>query len=142
VDLFENALARYALLAVSAVSLAALLYLIFLAVRALFREARGIAREAGYRQGSATLRAVVRMTVWAAFFGLFYLLAFSVGKRLGWWAVPLVLAALAAMIWGLLLADRLLTVAPGDVRQQAGIAVTLAGMLALFAAGIVLAIRS
>ena len=78
----------------------------------------------------------------AAFFGLFYVLAFSVGKRLGWWAVPLVLAALAAMIWGLLLADRLLTVPPRDVRQQAGIAVTLAGMLGLFAAGIVLAIRS
>jgi hypothetical protein len=142
VDLFENALARYALIAISALSLAALLYLIFLAVRALFREARGIAREAGHRQRSATLRAVLRMAVWAAFFGLFYLLAFSVGKRLGWWAVPLVLAALAAMIWCLLLADRLLTVPPGDVRQQAGIAVTLVGVLGLFAAGIVLAMRS
>jgi hypothetical protein len=142
VDLFENALTRYALFAVSAVLLAALLYLIFLAVRALFREARGIAREAGHRQRGATLRAAVRMTVWAAFFGLFYLFAFYVGKRLGWWAVPLVMAALAGMIWCLLLADRLLTVAPGDVRQQAGIAVTLVGMLGLFAAGIVLAIRS
>jgi hypothetical protein len=46
------------------------------------------------------------------------------------------------MIWCLLLADRLLTVAPGDVRQQAGIAVTLVGMLGLFVAGIVLALRS
>ena len=141
-DLFENALARYALIAISALSVAALLYLVFLAVRALFRQARGIAREAGHPQGSATLRAVLRMSVWAAFFGLFYLLAFYLGKRLGWWAVPLVLAALAAMIWCLLLADRLLTVAPGDVRQQAGIAVTLVGMLGLFVAGIVLALRS
>ena len=141
-DLFENALTRYALLAVSALLLAALLYLIFLAVRALFRQARGIAREAGHRQGSATLRAVLRMTAWAALFGVFYLFAFSVGQRLGWWAVPLVLAALAAMIWGLLLADRLLTVSPGDVRQQTGIAVSLVGMLGLFSAGIVLAIRS
>ena len=141
-DLFENALTRYALYAISTLLLAALLYLIFLAVRALFRQARRIAREAGHRQGSAALRAVLRMTVWAAFFGLFYLFAFSVGKRLGWWAVPLVLAALAGMIWGLLLADRLLTVPPGDVREQAGIAVTLVGMLGLLTAGIVLAIRS
>jgi hypothetical protein len=141
VDLFENALTRYALIGVSALLLAALLYLIFLAVRALFREARAIARTAGYTQRSAALRAALRMTVWAAFFGLFYLLAFYVGKRLGWWAMPLVLAALAAMLWSLLLADRLLTVPPGDVRQQAGIAVTLVGMLGLFAAGILLAIR-
>ncbi len=141
-DLFENPLTRYALIAVGVLALAALGYLIFLAVRALFREARGIAREAGHRQSGATLRAIVRMTVWAAFFGLFYLLAFYVGKRLGWWAVPLVLAALAGMIWCLLLADRLLTVPPGDMRQQAGIVATLVGMLGLFAAGIVLAIRS
>jgi len=141
VDLFENALTRYALIGVSALLLAALLYLIFLAVRALYRQARAIARAAGYRQRSAALRAALRMTVWAAFFGLFYLLAFFVGRRLGWWAVPLVLAALAAMIWCLLLADRLLTVPPGDVRQQAGIAVTLLGMLGLFAAGILLALR-
>lgn len=140
-DLFENALTRYALIAVSALALAALVYVVFLAMRALFREARGIAREAGHRQGSATLRAVLRMVVWAAFFGLFYLLAFSVGKRLGWWAAPLVLAALGAMIWSLLLADRLLTVPPGDVRLQTRIAVILAAMLGLFAAGIVLAVR-
>jgi hypothetical protein len=141
-DLFAHPLTRYALIAVGALLLAALLYLIFLAARALFRQARGIAREAGHRRGSATLRAVLRMSVWAAFFGLFYLLAFFAGKRLGWWAVPLVLAALAAMVWGLLLADRLLTVPPGDVRQQAGIAVALAAMLGLFAAGILLALRA
>lgn len=139
-DLFDSSFARYALIAVSVLFGAALLYFVFIGVRALFREARSIAAQAGHGQRSATFRAVVRMTVWAVFFGLFYLLAFTLGKRLGWWAVPLVLAALAAMIWSLLLADRLLTVVP--VRQQAGIAVTLLGMLGLFTAGILLAIRS
>jgi predicted secreted protein len=142
VDLFETALTRYVLLTVSTLALAALGYVVFLAVRALFRQARGIARDAGHPRGSASLRAVLRMTVWAAFFGLYYFFAFTVGKRLGWWAVPLAVAALAGMIWCLLLADRLLTVKAGDVRQQAGIAVTVVGMLGLLAAGIVLATRS
>jgi hypothetical protein len=141
-NLFEHVLTRYALIAVAALSVVALAYLVLIATRALFREARGIAREAGHRQGSATLRAVLRMGAWAAFFGLFFLLAFAAGKRLGWWAAPLVLAALAAMVWGLLLADRLLTVAPGDVRRQAGIAVSLVGMLGLFVAGILVAMRA
>jgi uncharacterized membrane protein len=140
-NLFEHALARYALIAVAALFLLALAYLVGLAVRALFREARKVAREAGHRQGSATLRAVLRMAAWGAFFGLFYFLAFAVGKQLGWWAAPLILVALVAMISGLLLADRLLTVTPGDVRRQAGIAVSLVGMLGLFAAGILLALR-
>lgn len=142
VDLFENPLTRYTLYAVSALLLAALLYLVFIAARALLREARGIARAAGHPQGSATLRAVLRMVAWAAWFGVFYLFAFLVGKRLGWWAVPLVLAAFAGMIWSLLLADRLLTVLPGNRRQLAGIAVGVMGMLGLLAAGIVLAIRA
>ena len=141
-DLFDNALVRYALIAAGALAVAAVLFFAFLGARALFREARQTAREAGHRSVSATLRALLRMSVWAAFFGLFYLLAFYLGKRLGWWAVPLVLAALAAMIWCLLLADRLLTVPPGDLRQQAGIAAALVGVLGLFAAGILLAIRS
>jgi Ca2+/Na+ antiporter len=141
-DLLDSALTRYALIAVSALFGAALLYFVVIGARALFREARSIAREAGHAPGSATVRALLRMAVWGVFFGLFYLLAFYLGKRLGWWAVPLVLAALAAMIWCLLLADRLLTVVPGDVRQQAGIAVTLLGALGLFTAGILLAIRS
>lgn len=140
-DLFDSALTRYALIAVSALFAAALLYFIFVGVRALFREARSIARGAGHAPPSASVRAVLRMGVWAVFFGLFYLLAFYLGKRLGWWALPLVLAALAAMIWSLLLSERLLTVVPGDIRQQAGIAVTLLGMLGLFTAAIVLAVR-
>ena len=141
-DLFENAITRYALLAVSVLALAALAYLVGIAVRALFREARGIARAAGHPQASAAFRAVLRMTIWAAFFGMFFFFAFCVGKRLGWWAAPVVLAALAGMIWCLLLADRLLTIPADRVREQAGIAVSVVGMLGLFAAGIMLAIRS
>ncbi len=140
-NLFEHALTRYALIAVAALFLLALAYLVAIAVRARFREARKIAREAGHRQASATLRAVLRMGAWGAFFVLFYLLAFAAGKQLGWWAAPLILAALAAMVSGLLLADRLLTVTPGDVRRQAGIAVSLVGMLGVFAAAILLALR-
>ena len=141
-DLFENPLTRYTLYAVSALLLAALLYLVFIAARALLREAQGIARAAGHPQGSATLRAVLRMVAWAAWFGVFYLFAFFVGKRLGWWAAPPVVAAFAGMIWSLLLADRLLTVLPGNRRQVAGIAVGVMGMLGLLAVGIVLAIRA
>jgi hypothetical protein len=142
VDLFENALTRYALLAISVLMLAALVYLVFIAARALFRQAHAVARGAGHTQASATRRAIVRMTVWAAFFGMFYLFAFYVGKRLGWWAAPVVVAALVGMIWCLLLADRLLTLPPGHKREQAGIAVAVIGVLGLFAAGIVLAVRS
>jgi hypothetical protein len=138
-NLFEHALTRYALMTVAALSVAALLYLAAIAARALYRQARGIAQAAGHRH--AGLRAVLRMSVWAAFFGLFYLLAFVSGQRLGWWAVPLSVLALVAMLAGLLLADRLLTVAPGARGRQAGIVMTLVGILGLFAAGIVLVAR-
>jgi hypothetical protein len=138
--LFENSFVRYGLLGVGALFLAALLYFIYVGVRALFRDARQTAREAGYRDRSATLRAILRMTIWALFFGTFYLLAFFVGKRLGWWALPVAMLALVAMVWGLLLADRLLTVAPDDLRQQAGIGVTVAILLALFAGVIWIAV--
>ncbi len=137
--LFENALIRYAFLAIVVLVLAALLYFIFVGVRALFRDARRIARQAGHRERSATVRAILRMTIWAAYFGVFYLLAFLVGKRLGWWAVAPVVVALAAMIWSLLLADRLLTVAPGDVRQQTGIAIAVVAIFGIFVAIIVMA---
>jgi hypothetical protein len=130
--LFENVFFRYALLAVTVPIVGALLYFIWLGGRALFREALGIARQAGHRPRSAAVRAILRMAIWAAYFGAFYLLAFFVGKRLGWWAVPPVLLALAAMIWSLLLADRLLTVTPGNVRQQMGIGLTIALILLIF----------
>jgi hypothetical protein len=137
--LFENTFLRYAFLAVVVLVLAALLYFIFVGVRALFRDARRIARQAGHRERSATVRAILRMTIWATYFGVFYLLAFLVGKRLGWWAVAPVAVALAAMIWSLLAADRLLTVAPGDVRQQTGIAIAVVVILGIFVAIIVMA---
>ena len=138
--MFDNLIVRYGLIAVSALFLLALLYFIYIGVRALFREARRTAREAGYREGSATARAILRMLIWAAFFGTFYLLIFFVGKRLGWWAFPLGAIALLAMIWGLLSADKLLTIPPGDVRQQMVIAGTVTILLLVFVGTIWLAV--
>ena len=106
----------------------------------MFRDARRTAREAGYREGSATARAILRMLIWAAFFGTFYLLIFFVGKRLGWWAFPLGAIALLAMIWGLLSADKLLTIPPGDVRQQMVIVGTVMILLLVFVGTIWLAV--
>lgn len=138
--LFENAFFRYALLAIAVPIVGALLYFIAIGARALFREAHRTARQAGHRPRSAALRAIVRMAIWAAYFGAFYLLAFFVGKRLGWWAVPPVLLALAAMIWSLLLADRLLTVTPGNLRQQVGIGLAITLILLIFTIAIVAAV--
>ena len=137
--MFESSIVRYSLIAVAALFLLALLYFIYAGVRALFRDARQTAREAGYRDRSAMVRAALRMTIWALFFGTFYLLLFFVGKRLGWWAAPVAGLALVAMIWGLLLADKLLTVPPTERRKQAGIGATVAVLLVLFACVIWLA---
>jgi hypothetical protein len=141
-NLFESPVLRAVLVALSVLVVAALVYFIFIGARALFREARQTAREAGHQVGAATVRALARMSAWAAFFGLFYLLAFYLGKRLGWWAVPPVVAAFAAMIWCLMLADRLLTTPPGAGRHQAGIVATILSVLGLFAVGILFALRS
>jgi hypothetical protein len=138
-SLFDNSIVSSAFLALALAFLLGLVYFVFVGVRALFREARRVAREAGHREGSASVRAVVRMALWALFFGLFYLFAFFTGKRLGWWAVPVVAAGLILMIAGLLLADKLLTVRPGQVRTQGVIAGTLASEIALFVAAILLA---
>jgi len=138
--LFENAFFRYALLAVAVPIVGALLYFILLGARALFRGACRIARQAGHRPRSAAVRAILRMVIWAAYFGAFYLLAFFVGKRLGWWAVPPVLLALAAMIWSLLLADRLLTITPGHFRQEMGIGLAITLILVIFTITIVAAV--
>jgi len=131
---FENDLVRYAFLAIFALVLAGLLYFVSLGARALFRQAQELARGAGYSGRSASVRAMVRMGLWAAYFAAFYLLAFYLGKRLAWWAVPGVAAALAVTVWSLVLADRLLTVTPGNVRAQAGIGGTLAVTLGIFVA--------
>jgi hypothetical protein len=138
--LFDNLIVRYGLIAVSAVFLLALLYFIYIGVRALFRDARRTAREAGYRETSAAVRAVLRMLIWAAFFGTFYLLIFFVGKRLGWWALPLGAIGLVAMIWGLLLADKLLTIPPDDLRQQMVVLGTVTTLLLVFVGTIWLAV--
>lgn len=130
---FENPLLRYGLLLVGGLFLLALIYFIYVGVRALFREARQIARQAGHREGSATVRAVLRMGVWSLYFLAFYLVAFTLGKRLGWWGVPAAAAALVAMIGGLLVAEKLLTVRPGDGRADIVIGSTVASILALFA---------
>jgi hypothetical protein len=130
---FDHPLLRYGVLLVGAIFLLALLYLVYAGVRALFREARDIARHAGHRDASATLRALVRMTVWALFFLAFYLAAFHLGKRLGWWGVPAGVAAFVAMVAGLLLAEKLLTVRPGDARADVVIGAAVSAILGLFA---------
>jgi hypothetical protein len=107
-------------------------YLAFLGARAIFRESRQTARDAGCREGAATTRAVLRMIVWASFFGIYYFFLFFLGRSIGWWAALPALVGLAAMIWGVLEADRLLTVRPEAVRQQFGIAATLTALIAGF----------
>jgi hypothetical protein len=138
--LFDHDVVRYAILIVSALLLAGLLYFVYVGVRALFRQARQVAREAGHREGAAATRAILRMASWAMFFALFYLFAFFAGKRLGWWAVLPAVAGLVLMVAGLLLADKLLTVRPGDTRTQSLLGGTLVSLLAVFVVAILLAI--
>lgn len=138
--LFDDPLLRTAFLLIAALLLAGLLYFVFAGVRALFRRARQLAREAGHREGRAAVRAVLRMALWTLFFLLFYLFAFFTGRRLGWWALPPAAAGLVLMIAGLLLADKLLTVRPGDTRTQGVVGGTLVSLMALFMVAIALAI--
>jgi hypothetical protein len=131
--LFDNPVLRYGLLLLGGLFLLALLYFIYVGVRALFREARQIARQAGHGPGAATSRAVARMALWSLFFLAFYFAAFLLGRRLGWWGVPAGAAALVAMVGGLLVAEKLLTVKPGDARGDVVVVTTVTGILALFA---------
>jgi hypothetical protein len=110
-----------------------LVYFVFVGVRAIYREAWRTARAAGHREGAASARAVVRMGVWAIYFGAFYFLIYFLGRRIGWWAAIPVAAGLAAMVWALLQADRLLTIRADDLRQQIGIGASLTGLILLFA---------
>jgi hypothetical protein len=126
----DNALLQVLLIGVMGLFGVGLVYFVFIGVRAIFRQARCIASGAGHLQRAATLRAVLRMAVWAVFFGAYYLFLYFLGLRLGWWAVIPAAIGLAGMIWGLLQADRLLTVNRDDVRQQVGIAATLSGLIA------------
>jgi hypothetical protein len=109
-----------------------LVYFVFVGVRAIYREAWRTAREAGHREASASARAVLRMGVWALYFGAFYFFIYFLGRRIGWWAIIPAAAGLAAMVWALLQADRLLTIRSDDVRQQLGIGASLTGLIAIF----------
>jgi hypothetical protein len=139
-DLLENTVVRYFLLAVFAAIAVLLAFILYLGARSAFRQARQVARAAGHRPAGAVLRAFVWMAAWAGFLGAFYLLAFYAGRRLGWWAVPPLAGALAATICCLLLADRLLTVRAGDMKRQAGIGATLLAVLGLLIAGLLAAV--
>ncbi len=106
----DNALLQVLLIGVSGLFGAGLMYFVFIGVRAIFRQSQRIASSAGHLRGAAVWRAVLRMAVWAAFFGVFYLFLYFLGLRIGWWALIPAAIGLAGIIWGLLQADRLLTV--------------------------------
>ncbi len=114
-----------------------LAYFVGIGVRAIYRDARQTASEAGHRRGSAAVRAMTRMTIWALFFGAYYLFVYFLGRRLGWQAAIPAAVGLMAMVWALLQADRLLTISPDAVRQQVGIGVTIAVVLAVFVSSII-----
>jgi hypothetical protein len=114
-----------------------LAYFVGIGVRAIYRDARQTASEAGHRRGSAAVRAAIRMAVWALFFGAYYLFVYFLGRRLGWQAAIPSAVGLMAMVWALLQADRLLTIGPDAVRQQLGIGVTIAVVLAVFVSVII-----
>jgi hypothetical protein len=118
-----------------------LVYFVFIGVRAIFRSARQTASAAGHGHTGAALRATLRMVLWSVFFAAYYLFLYLLGRWLGWWAVFPGMAGLAAMIWALLQADRLLTVRAGDRRQQFGIGATLIALLGVFLSGIWLAVH-
>jgi hypothetical protein len=139
--MLDNGLLTTTLIGALGLSGIGLVYFIFIGVRALYREARQTAREAGHRRTAAAWRAVLRMIVWALYYGAFYLFVYFLGRRLGWWAVAPAAVGLAAMIWALLQADRLLTVRPNDLRQQLAIGATLSVLFAGFVSIIWLAAR-
>ena len=130
---FDTPLVRYGVLLLGVLFLIALLYFVYIGVRALFREARRISMQAGHTEGSATLRAALRMLVWALFFLAFYFTGFLMTERIGWWAMPGSVAALVVMVGGLLVAEKVLTVKPGDARADVVLGSTISALLGLFA---------
>jgi hypothetical protein len=103
---------------------AGLAYFVFIGARAIYRSASGTARAAGHDAGSAGQRAILRMVIWAAFFGIFYGFLYFLGRRMGWWAVLPGAAGGVAMVFSLLQADRLLSIPRGG-RQQVAIGLTI-----------------
>ena len=137
--MLDNSLFQFILFGVLGLFGIGLAYFVFIGVRAIYREARRTASEAGHPRAAAAVRALVRMTVWASFFGAYYLFVYVLGRRLGWQAAVPSAVGLVAMIWALLQADRVLTVRPDAVRQQLGIGVTIAVVLVVFVSVIWLA---
>ena len=131
--MFDSSLFQSLVLGALALFGVGLVYFLFLGAR-VTRFDRRPPRVAVNGPRAAALRAVLRMTTWGLFFGAYYLFVYFLGRRLGWWALAPSMAGLAAMIWALLQADRLLTVRAEDVREQLGIGATLAALLAVFAA--------
>jgi len=129
------------LLGVLGVSLIGLAYLATLGARALFREARQTARQAGHRPRSASVRAVVRMVLWSVYFAAFYFSVSLLGKRLGWWAAIPAFFGVAVLVVALLRIDELLTVRPGDLRRHIGIGAILAAVGAVFGSVIWLGVQ-
>jgi len=103
---------------------AGLAYFVFIGARAIYRSASGTARAAGHDASSAGQRAILRMVIWAAFFGIFYGFLYFLGRRMGWWAVLPGAAGGVAMVFSLLQADRLLSIPRGG-RQQLAIGLTI-----------------
>ena len=108
-----------------------LVYFIFIGARAIYRDARRKALEAGHRRTGARLRAILRMTLWAIFFGgSFFSCSSSDGAfkpgplRPRQWV--------GAMIWALLQADRLLTMSADNVRGHVHIGAAIAAVLGAF----------
>ena len=129
--MFDTGLFAWILIGVLGLFGIGLAYFVAIGTRAIYRDARRTAAEAGHRRGPAAVRALIRMTVWALFFGAYYLFVYVLGRRLGWQAAVPSAVGLMAMVWALLQADRLLTISPHAVRQQLGIGVTIAVVLAV-----------
>jgi hypothetical protein len=135
--MFESGWFVWLLIGVLALFGIGLTYFVGIGVRAIYRDARQTAVEAGHRRRSAAVRATIRMTIWALFFGAYYLFVYFLGRRFGWQAAIPSVAGLMAMVWSLLQADRLLTIGPEAVRQQLGIGASIAAVLAVFVSVII-----
>jgi hypothetical protein len=118
---------------VAIVLAAGLTYFVGVGVRAIYREAARTSRESGHTRVSAAVRASLRMLVWAIFFGLLYAFLYSLGRRIGWWAVIPGTLGGAVVIAALLQADRLLTIRRREIKAHVTIVLTIVGVMAALA---------
>ena len=112
---------------------AGLAYFVFRGVRAIYRSTSKMAQEAGHTPRAAGVCALVRMAVWTAFFVVFYAFLYCLGRSIGWWAAIPGVAGCLALIWGLLQADRLLTLPRGSALQHMAVLITIAALLGTLA---------